>query len=231
LRLTVAPQVAGQGGLSGDGVVLYNNPSDPNDPFNGGTTYTDGVGGVYVKFQICNGTNDLIVNLHQASPVRYLNLDYSVRLAPPDPAAYDRTGKILQQFGHNLNEIANDALYSNGVFQTCSGMFLDAMSGAPRTIGGANMYWKDPALYDPVVLNCLNGSGSDMANLAGPTSRTVAQRVDACTWIIQPALDSTGLWKRAGVVDHPKKGSSSNLAGGQFHMPFLYQVQKLGCTP
>jgi hypothetical protein len=42
----------------------------PNDPaFNGGTLYQDGVGGVYVKFQICNGTNEFILNLRGTKAV------------------------------------------------------------------------------------------------------------------------------------------------------------------
>src|ERR1700740_604788 len=75
LRLIVAPQTLGQGGISGDGLSIYNNANDP--AFNGGTQYVDGVGGAYVKFQVCNGTNDFIVNLRGTSPVRYLNLDFS----------------------------------------------------------------------------------------------------------------------------------------------------------
>ena len=61
----MAPQT-GQGGISGDGLSIYNNSNDP--VFNGGTQYQDGVGGVYVKFQVCNGTNDFIVNLRSTSP-------------------------------------------------------------------------------------------------------------------------------------------------------------------
>ena len=83
LQLIVAPQSPGQGGISGDGVSIYNNPNDP--AFNGGTLYQDGVGGVYAKFQLCNGTNDFVLNLRGTSPVRYLNLDFSVQLASPIP--------------------------------------------------------------------------------------------------------------------------------------------------
>src|SRR5712692_5682384 len=68
LHLIVAPQTPGQGGISGDGLSIYNNANDP--AFNGGTQYVDGVGGAYVKFQVCNGTNDFIVNLRSTSPVR-----------------------------------------------------------------------------------------------------------------------------------------------------------------
>jgi hypothetical protein len=48
LRLIVAPQT-GPGGISGDGISIYNNL---DDAFNGGTLYQDGVGGMYVKFQV-----------------------------------------------------------------------------------------------------------------------------------------------------------------------------------
>src|SRR5690242_3790544 len=69
LQLIVAPQTPGQGGISGDGLSIYNNPNDP--AFNGGTLYVDGVGGSYVRFQVCNGTEDFILNLRSTkSPVR-----------------------------------------------------------------------------------------------------------------------------------------------------------------
>src|SRR5690348_5664475 len=61
ITFVVAPQTAGGGGVSGDGLSTYNNPNDP--AFNGGTLYQDGVDGVYVRFQVCNGTNDFVLNL------------------------------------------------------------------------------------------------------------------------------------------------------------------------
>jgi DNA-binding beta-propeller fold protein YncE len=111
LRLIVVPQAPGQGGISGDGLSIYNNPSDA--AFNGGTLYQDGVGGVYVRFQLCNGTNDFVLNLRgTSSPVRYLNLDFSVQLASPDTAdgAVDLTGQQLHQQGEQINEMATGAL-------------------------------------------------------------------------------------------------------------------------
>jgi hypothetical protein len=100
--------------FSGDGVTTYNNPNDPG--FNGGTLSQDGVGGVYVRFQICNGTNDFVLNFRSTSPSRYLNLDFSQRLAPPNTAggAVDLTGKQIHQLGEQINEMANTALYSSG---------------------------------------------------------------------------------------------------------------------
>ena len=229
LLLVVAPQTSGQGGISGDGVAIYNNPNDP--AFNGGTEYQDGVGGVYVKFQVCNGTNDFIVNLRGTSPVRYLNLDFSVQLASPNTAdgAVDLTGQQIHQQGEQINEMDNSALYSNGQFVTCSGFMLNPLS---RTVTGGNAWYKPTTIYDPVVPDCLGGAGPDVANQPFNTSEVVVKQVNACTWTVSPALDSTSTY-RVGVAEVVKTGghTSTWVAGGQYQMPFSYEIQKLNCTP
>jgi len=229
LLLIVAPQTPGQGGISGDGLSIYNNPNDP--AFNGGTQYQDGVGRAYVKFQVCNGTNDFILNLRGTSPVRYLNLDFSVQLAPPDTAggAVSLTGQQLHQQGEQINEMANSALYSNGQFVTCSGFMLNALS---RTVTGGNAWFKPTTIYDPVVPDCNGGTAQDLANQPTNTSPVLVQQVNACTWTASPMLDSTGLWYRIGVAETVKKANTStSVAGGQYQMPFSYEIQKLNCTP
>jgi hypothetical protein len=228
LRLIVAPQTPAQGGISGDGLSIYNNP---NDPFNGGTQYQDGVGGVYVKFQVCNGTNDFIVNLRSTSPARYLNLDFSIELATPDTAdgAVDLTGRQYPQQGEQINEMANAALYTNGQFVTCSGLDLGALS---RAVTGSTAWFKPTTIYDPVVPDCNGGTGPDLANQPINTSSVLVQQVNACTWTVSPQLDSTGLWYRIGVAETVKKlGTTTWVAGGQYQMPFSYEIQKLNCTP
>ncbi len=228
LRLIVAPQ-PGPGGISGDGLSIYNNPNDP--AFNGGTQYQDGVGGVYVKFQVCNGTNDFIVNLRSTSPVRYLNLDFSAQLAPPDTAdgAVDLTGQQYHQQGEQINEVANAVLYTNGQFTTCSGLDLGALS---RSVTDALAWFKPTTIYDPVVPGCNGGTVQDLANQPINTSPVLVQQLNACTWAVSPILDSTGLWYRTGVAETVKKmGTSTAVAGGQFQMPFSYEIQKLNCTP
>ena len=228
LRLIVAPQ-AGPGGISGDGLSIYNNVNDPN--FNGGTQYQDGVGGVYVKFQLCNGTNDFIVNLRGSSPTRYLNLDFSVQLAPPDTAdgAVDLTGQQVHQQGEQINEMANAALYTNGQFVTCSGFMLNALS---KTVTGGNVWFHPSTVYAPIVPGCNGGSSQDLANQSINTSAVQVQQIDACTWTATPLIDSTGSAYRAGIAEVVKKtGTSTSVAGGQFQMPFSYEIQKLNCTP
>jgi hypothetical protein len=229
LQMIVAPQTPGQGGISGDGVSIYNNPNDP--AFNGGTLYKDGVGGVYTKFQVCNGTNDFILNLRSTSPVRYLNLDFSVQLAPPDSAdgAVDLTGQQLHQPGEQINEMANSGLYTSGQFDDCSGFGLNALG---RTVTGGNAWFHPATLYDPIVPGCNGGSAQDLANQPINTSSVLIRQVNACTWTVSPMLDTTGNWYRIGVAETVKKGgTSTSVAGGQYQMPFSYEIQKLNCTP
>lgn len=229
LQLIVTAQTPGQGGISGDGLSLYNNPSDPS--FNGGTLYEDGVGGAYVKFQLCNGSNDFILNLRGTSPVRYLNLDFSVQLASPDTAdgAVDLTGQQFHQQGEQINEMANSALYTNGQFVDCSGLQLNALS---KTVTGGNAWFKPTTIYAPVVPDCNGGTAQDLANTPINTSPVLIQQVNACTWTVSPQLDSTNMWHRIGVAETVKKnGTSTSVAGGQFQMPFRYEIQKLNCTP
>jgi hypothetical protein len=228
LRLIVAPQTPGQGGISGDGLSIYSDPNNANDPFNGGTLYQDGVGGVYVKFQVCNGTNDFIVNLRGTSPVRYLNLDFSSQLVPPDTAdgAVDLTGQQYHQQGEQINEMANPALYTNGQFATCSGLMLNALS---KTVTGGNAWFHPPT---PVVLDCNGGTGQTLANQPVNTSSVLVQQVNACTWTASPILDSTGSFYRIGIAETVKiTGTTTWVAGGQFQMPFSYEIEKLNCTP
>lgn len=229
MQLIVVSQTTGQGGISGDGLSIYNNPNDPT--FNGGTLYEDGVGGVSAKFLVCNGSNDFVVDLHSTSPVRYLKLDFSVQLAPPDTidGAVDLTGQQYQQQGEQINEMANTALYTHGQFNDCSGLQFGGLS---RTVTGGNFWFHPKSLYAPVVPDCNGGTAQDLANTPIDTSSVLIKQVNACTWTVSPVLDSTGAWYRIGIAETVKnKGTSTSVAGGQFQMPFSYEIQQLNCTP
>ena len=229
LQLIVTPQSAGQGGVSGDGLSIYNNPNDP--AFNGGTLYKDGVGGVYAKFQLCNGTNDFVLNLRSTSPVRYLNLDFSVQLTSADTAdgAVDLSRQQIHQQGQQINEMANTSLYTNGQSNGCSGFQLNGLS---KTVTGGTAWFHPSTLYDPVVPGCNGGSAQDIANTPINTSSVLIQQVNACTWTVSPMLDSTGTWYRIGVAETVKVNRTSTaVSGGQYQMPFNYEIQKLNCTP
>jgi hypothetical protein len=229
LRLVVAPQTSGQGGISGDGLSIYNNTNDP--AFNGGTQYQDGVGGVYVRYQVCNGSNDFIVNLRGTLPVRYFNLDFSSQLAPPDTAAgaVDLTGQQYHQQGEQINEMANAGLYTNGQFVTCSGFMLNAFS---KTVTGGNAWFHPTTVYAPIVPDCNGGTAQNLANQPINTSAVLVQQVNACTWTASPILDNTGSFYRVGIVETVKiTGTTTSVPGGQFQMPFSYEIQTLNCTP
>ena len=231
MALIVVPQTEGQGGISGDGLSIYNNSNNASDPFNGGTLYQHGVGGVYAQFLICNGSNDFVLNLRGTSPVRYLNFDFSVQLASPDTAdgAVDLTGQQFHQQGEQINEMANSALYTNGQFEDCSGFQLNALSS---TVTGGNIWFHPSTLYAPVVPDCNGGTPQNLANTPINTSAVLIHQVNACTWTVAPMLDSTGTWHRVGIAETVKiKGTTTSVAGGQYQMPFSYEIQKLNCTP
>jgi len=221
-------EICGQGGISGDGASIYSNPNNASDPFNGGTQYQDGVGGVYVEFQICNGTNDFVLNLRGTSPVRYLNIDFSTQLAPPDTAdgALDLTGQQLHQQGEQINEMANAALYTNGLFADCSGFMLNALS---KAVTGGNAWFHPSTLYAPIVQDCNGGTAQDLANSPINTSPVLIHQLSACTWTVSPMLDSTNTWYRIGIAESVR--TLGSVAGGQYQMPFSYEIQKLNCTP
>jgi hypothetical protein len=168
------------------------------------------------------------VNLRGTSPVRYLNLDFSSQLAAPDTAdgAVDLTGQQYHQQGEQINEMANPALYTNGQFVTCSGLMLNALS---KTVTGGNAWFHPPT---PVVLDCNGGTGQTLANQPVNTSSVLVQQVNACTWTASAIVDSTGSFYRIGIAETVKiTGTTTWVAGGQFQMPFSYEIQKLNCTP
>jgi hypothetical protein len=64
------------------------------------------------------------------------------------------------------------------------------------------------------------------------TSQVLIQQSNARTWAVSPMLDSTGTWHRIGLAETVKKnGTSTSVAGGQYQMPFSYEIKKLNCTP
>jgi hypothetical protein len=154
-----------------------------------------------------------------------------VQLAPADTAdgAVDLTGRQIHQQGQQINEMANTALYSNGQFVTCSVMMLNPLSSS---VSGGNAWYKPTTIYAPVVPDCNGGTGPNLANQAAETSAVKVQQVNACMWTVTPLLDSTGTWYRIGVAETVTvKRTSTSVAGGQYQMPFSYEIQKLNCTP
>lgn len=200
-----------------------------SDQFNGGSIYTDGQDGAYVKFQVCNGTNDFIMNLGTGKKSRYINFDFSTPLTAPDPSAVDVTGTIHQEGFLNANEVANDSLLPvSGTLQTCMGSSLSSIIKGQT----AHVMFDDPAIdVTPSgggTPGCSGGVVTDIANQDGPTAIIHVSHPDACTWIITPVADSQGDHV-GGLVE--QLTNQSFASGGQYNMPFAIKVIRTGCTP
>ena len=226
ITIAAGTPTGGVSAMYGDGLVPYNGT---DQRFQGGTMYQDGVGGVYAKFQICNGTNDLILN--SANTSRYLNYDFRQRIpnAYPDPSAPFQGG-IVWNGGpgvgfFNANEVYNSALYvpdANGTLQTCLGSqfsasktFSTLVRNSVNQVGCASNPWK------PV------------GNAPNPTSVVEVRHPDPCDWVVTalPSYVSPyGNYTVAGLVEMVKQGY---LSGGQYDMPLLIKatLNQPGCTP
>ncbi len=208
----------------GTGANTYTNSNDPM--FNGGSVYTDGVAGAYVEFQVCNGSNDFVMNLGQNHNSRFINFDFSDPLTPPDPQAVDVTGTIHQEGFLNANEVGNESLYVNGELQTCMGSSLFSIIKAET----AHVMFDDPELgltaSGSGTPGCGGGVITDIADSDGPTAIIHVSHPDACTWIITPVADSQGNYV-GGLVEQLK--NHSYVSGGQYSMPFAIKLLKLNC--
>ena len=204
----------------------YYNSSDP--VFNGGTIYTDGLNGANVKFQICNGTNDFILNLGTGSTARFVNFAFTQPLSTPDPGTVNVAGKTYQEGFFNGNQIANATLLPvGGSLNTCMTTSLfNIIKGET-----AHVSLQNPALYETApggTPGCNDGTLATIANTPMPTSIISVSHPDSCTWIITPQLDSTGVYHRAGLVEQLKGNSYAN--GGQYNLPFAIKLAKLACS-
>ena len=225
----------GASALFGDGSVPYAG-SDPL--FAGGPTYVDGVGGLYAKFQVCNATNDLILN--PSTSTRYLNFDFTRQIpgAPADPTVVYQGGTVYNggpgDGFFNINEVYNSSLYAidpnDGIptFQTCMGTTLTF----PKK--GAHTLWKNINQVN-VVPGCdTQGGIVPIANQPYPAAIVEVKHPDSCTWVIR-ALSSNvanGTYTVAGLVESAKN-KIGYATGGQYDMPLLLKatLNTPGCTP
>jgi hypothetical protein len=202
----------------------YYNSSDP--VFNGGTIYSDGLDGADVKLQICNGTNDFVMNLGTGSTARFVNFAFTQQLSTPDPRTVNVADKTYQEGFFNGNEIANASLLPvGGSFNTCLGTSLSNIIKGET----AHVSFNNPAVYEIApggTPGCTDGTLASIANTPMSTSIITVSHPDSCTWIITPQLDSTGA-HRGGLVEQLKGNSYAN--GGQYNLPFAIKLVKLTC--
>jgi hypothetical protein len=225
------PSVAG--GVYGDGAVTDTN---------GNTVYTDGVAGVSAKFQVCNGSNDLVVNLINTS--RYFWIDFSDGLTSPlaiDPGATVLTGPV-QGRSFNVNEAFNSSLYSGNQLDTCTGVGSLTTSTSRMSYGTHftnTTLW--PSEHGPADLNCPDGTVQQVNDKGGDTSIVqVTVNEDAngnCSWTIAPLplttttppdhliADGTYGLPVVGLVEQTK---NQDLFAGEYNMPFTFTVTRIG---
>jgi hypothetical protein len=209
----------------GTGPDTYYNSGDAL--FNGGSVYTDGQNGAYVKFQICNGTNDFIMNLGTGKNSRHIYFNFSEELTPPSTGAVDVTGTIHQEGFINANEIANSSLYTNNQLLTCMGTSLSTIINGDTS----HVFFRNPAQYQTApggTPGCDDGTLSQLANQGLNTATVQVSRPDACTWILTPVADANGNIV-GGLVEQLK--NQSFVSGGQYNMPWAIKLIKIGCTP
>jgi len=225
----------GSSAIFGDGKVLYNNPNDASDPFNGGTVFTDGEGGIYAKFQVCNLTNDFILNLNQTK--RFLQFDFTKQIpgAPADPQAAYKGGTVYNSTGSyngfmNSNQVGNDALY-------------DSTSGTPTLITclGTTIVFtgKDTshaAFHSVASTNTPGCEGQGpgvqsyaLFNTPYQNSSIQVTKPNACTYIIRtmPSVDSRLAGQHVSGLN--EQMNKVIVTGGQYQLPVLIKLIKAGC--
>lgn len=198
---------------SGTTARTYSNPSDPE--FDGGSVYTDGADGIFVQFQVCNGSNDLIINLGNSS--RFLNFKFSQQLTSPDPRAVDVAGGTYK--ANFLNGSAMFTTPLGGTLTTCLGGQLQGIAQV------AQYKFQNPATYQVNGGLCLGGGAAQTANIGGDTSLIQVEHPDVCTWIIRPVADGSGFY-RGGVAETIR---NKLFSGGQYNLPFAIKLVNKGC--
>lgn len=215
VNIVLAPGNSGQHLIYGDsdftsGSNTYNNPNDPE--FNGGTIYTGGV------FNVCSGSNDLTLNLNTSA--RLINASFTQQLAPAAPGAISVANNTYPIGFFNVRD-AYSLQTVGGSFNTCFFNSVDYNNNTTFNLRFEN----STTMTNPAT--CGDATGiAGAVNAGGDTSIVQVTHPDSCTWIVQPLLDSTGLYYRGGLAETIKK---QTVAGGQYNLPFAMKVVLSSC--
>ena len=178
---------------------------------------------MYAKFEICNGTNDFILNLAQPS-TRFFTVDFSKILLGGDPGAVEPTGPVGAWF-INLDRAA----ISSGSYPTLMNVSL---------VGSNSAY----VLYCGTQGSPYAAFGT-LCSIADNHSDTSIVQVTVApfcaSWTIAPVpLPATSALPGnlvAGLVEAIRsKGNATLISGGQYSMPFTITLTRndhvVGCT-
>lgn len=192
---------------------IYGDNSNPNAD----TVYEDGVGNVYAKFQICNSTNDLILNLN--STARHMNFDFSDVLAAPEAGGTAPAGIVQVKFS-NINQVY-EAPVDNGGAVT-----LQTFHASSWTVSSKTTWFR---FANPAAAGYQGGPLLEAANTPENTSLVNVSHPDCNTWFISPDGDANAsdplLRPRAALVQQLR--GNNYVSAGQYSMPYSMKVERL----
>lgn len=213
-KVTVSAANFGTNRIYGDGAITDGA---------GDTMYQDNVGGVYAKFQVCNQTNDLIINLNGTA--RFLVFDFNFQLTPPDPLAQAPPGPTPRQAKFmNTNEAFDAPIGAPGVvtrqtFMTSSWPIRKALTQYFRFV--------NPAAHNTSDEGPGNAAIWAVANTPVNTSLINIEHPDCATWVI---YSDTSTQSRVGLVENTKDPKTF-ISAGQYSTPYRMRVELLGACP
>jgi hypothetical protein len=203
------------GGIYGD----TQNPADSSQ-------YTDGVNGVYAKFQVCNESNDFILNLSKSS--RFFVIDFSNQIVSGDTNPPKDPAQQVQFM--NVNQVANLGLYTNNQLSTCMGSTFALRKGFDSHIRYSNSSVTQTTT-NPGIPGCDDGVVTEIANQGGDTSVVKITKGDNCSsWVITPVPVPENTYDVTGLIVGTPKGF---VDGGQYNMPFQITLTRTdggGCS-
>lgn len=224
LKATIAtwPNLSTAYGIYGDGAATDTS---------GNTVYTDGVQGNYVKFQVCNGSNDFIFNQSRNSSL-WWNWGHQVATCTgpgcTTPPAWTSTAQRATTGFLNINKV-----YTVGVNQEIN-VYLTGSHPVGNTTYGVrfrNPWSLDYAESPNPSLNIIN--------VPNPTALVRVTHPDCNTWVLttipgpscDPLTCSTpgpspySFPVATMLAPLPKNGGMANA--GQYELAFSMRLERL----
>jgi len=228
VRLTMATYPGGTApnlnyGVWGDGVVLAGD---------GGTVYQDGVSGLYAKFQVCNTSNDLIVNLGQARGRNlWWNWGHNVgTCTTTDPANCVAPPSWIATPQKSQSFFQANQVFSLVVGQTLTTWLTGNLTVSKTTYGSR---WRNP---NADFYSDIPNPNLDILNEPYPTALIQATRTSCTSYAVQaiPGTDALGAtpWPfPVATMLVPGAKNSGMKNGGQYELPISMKVEMLARSP
>ena len=192
---------------------IYGDNANPNAD----TVYEDGVGNVYAKFQVCNSTNDLIINLNSTS--RHMNFAFTEVLAAPGANSTPPSGTVQVKFS-NINQVYEAPVESGG------SVTLQTLHASSWTVSSKTTWFR---FANPNAVGYQGGPLLEVANTPVNTSLINVSHPNCNTWFVSPDGDANAsdpmLKPRAALMQQLK--GNTYVSAGQYSMPYTIKVERL----